>query len=222
MLKLCGIKKSFESQEILRGVDLVAKSGELTIITGQNGAGKSTLFNILSGVLAHDEGKIELNGRDISEHLALERSKYLGVLIQDPKLSSVLSLSILENCALALLKNRKPTLNSAGKNVLIQVKLHLEILGLAYFRLQQNLLSLSGGQRQMIAFAMATINQPEVLILDEPTAALDEKSAHLLMQMVKKFVKDWNIPALMISHDKNLNCIYGDKILSLQKGLIYS
>ncbi len=79
MLKLCGIKKSFESQEILRGVDLVAKSGELTIITGQNGAGKSTLFNILSGVLAHDEGKIELNGRDISEHLALERSKYLGV-----------------------------------------------------------------------------------------------------------------------------------------------
>ncbi len=131
-------------------------------------------------------------------------------------------MSILENCALALLKNRKPTLNSAGKNVLIQVKLHLEILGLAYFRLQQNLLSLSGGQRQMIAFAMATINQPEVLILDEPTAALDEKSAHLLMQMVKKFVKDWNIPALMISHDKNLNCIYGDKILSLQKGLIYS
>lgn len=222
MLKVTHIKKSFSAQKVLLDVNLLAMAQELTIVEGQNGAGKSTLFNILSGELSADGGTIELGGVDIVQQSALERSQFFGVLIQDPKRSTVSTLTIKENCALALLKHQRATLRTAvNQGALAKIIEHLETLGIdLVHRLDERLENLSGGQRQILAFAMATINRPKVLLLDEPTAALDEKSSHLLLGLVKKLIKDWQIPALMISHDKALNQAYGDKIVFLKDGVI--
>ena len=97
---------------------------------------------------------------------------------------------------------------------------HLTKLGLDYERhLDKPLGNLSGGQRQILAFAMATLYKPRLLLLDEPTAALDDQSSHQLMKLIKKLVSTWDIPALMISHDHSLNLAYADSIIVLQDGL---
>jgi putative ABC transport system ATP-binding protein len=222
MLKLINIKKYFGDRAILRGLSLETKAGELTILEGENGAGKSTLFNVMTGHLPHDDGHIMLNGIDLGPMPIRARAQYLAVLHQDPKLSSALSLSVYENCALAVLKDRRASF-SPVKNHDTKVKIlnHLEQLGLTYpLELPINLLS--GGQRQLLAFAMATLHKPHLLLLDEPTAALDKQSSHLLMKLIKGFIHEWRIPAVMISHDHKLNHQYGDNLLLLKEGLTAS
>lgn len=221
MLNVLNIHKSFNGQEVLKGINLRANNGELTIVEGQNGAGKSTLFSVLSGAIKQEFGTIDLSGQDISNKSAMERSKILSVLVQDPKQSSVGSLTVLENCALALLKNQRAGFKSAlnCKDAVIKHLVHLKI---DYQELLiKKLQDLSGGQRQMFAFAMATINRPQMLLLDEPTAALDEKSAKALMELVKILIKDWQIPGLMISHDRALNQAFADRITYLEGGQLY-
>jgi len=221
MLKIINLKKSFAEHEILKGASFEAKSGELTILEGQNGAGKSTLFNILVGNLSADRGQIILNSQDITAQQALQRSQQIAILKQDPKASSAPNLSILENCALALLKNKRPTLSYALKtNIKKHIQTHLKNRGLHYeYMWDKAMGTLSGGQRQIIAFAMATMYKPKLLLLDEPTAALDDASTHLLMKLVKELIATWSIPAVMISHDHALNQKYGDKIIILKEGL---
>lgn len=220
MLKIINLKKSFAEHEILKGVNLEAPKGKLTILEGQNGAGKSTLFNILVGNLSADEGHIILEDQDITTQIAIKRASKIAILKQDPKASSAPSLSILENCALALLKSKRPGLNYALKeDIKTQIKTHIKNLGLNYDHAWDKAMgTLSGGQRQIVAFAMATMYKPELLLLDEPTAALDDASTHLLMKLVKKLITTWNIPAVMISHDHALNQTYGDKIVLLKSG----
>ena len=221
MLKIIKLRKSFADHEILRGASFDASCGELTILEGQNGAGKSTLFNILIGNLAPDDGQIILNNQDITTLKAINRSHEIAILKQDPKASSAPSLSVLENCALALLKNKHPTLSYALKaKIQEQIRTHLKNLGLNYeHQFNKTMGTLSGGQRQIIAFAMATMYKPQLLLLDEPTAALDDASTHLLMKLIKQLITTWNIPAVMISHDHILNQNYGDNIILLKNGL---
>lgn len=224
MLKVSHIKKSFDEQIILRDVSFEAHRGKLTILEGQNGAGKSTLFNLLVGILSPDQGKIYLGDKDLSKLSALERSRDIAILKQDPKASSLPSMSLWENCAFALLKNK----NSNFKNALsietkTQIINHLEQLQIDYKQLLDKPLGkLSGGQRQILAFAMATCNRPQLLLLDEPSAALDDRSSQQLMKLVKKLISAWDIPALMISHDHALNQSYGDAIILLKDGVCLS
>jgi putative ABC transport system ATP-binding protein len=221
MLQILKIRKSFAEQAILRGLSFDAYPGQLTILEGQNGAGKSTLFNILVGNLRPDDGQIILNNHDITLDKALDRAHKIAILKQDPKTSSAPNLSVLENCALAFLKNQSPTLSYALKgSIREKIRAHLKNLGLNYEdQWDKAMGTLSGGQRQIIAFAMATIYKPELLLLDEPTAALDDSSTHVLMKLIKKLITTWNIPAVMISHDHALNQSYSDKIIILKEGI---
>ncbi|HXW60834.1 MAG TPA: ATP-binding cassette domain-containing protein [Myxococcota bacterium] len=223
MLKISHIKKSFNNRAVLRDVSFEANNGFLTILEGENGAGKSTLFSILSGTLKEDEGSLELDAMDISNMPALSRSSLLAILKQDPMASSSPALTIMENCALADLKKRRARFKIALRtDVKEHILRHLEALELNFDEAMLNRLmgELSGGQRQIYAFAMATINKPKLLLLDEPTAALDEKSTHLLMRLIKKLITEWQIPAIMISHDHTLNERYGDAIFVLKDGVI--
>jgi putative tryptophan/tyrosine transport system ATP-binding protein len=222
MLKVSHLKKSYDQRAILNDISLTACEGQLTILEGQNGAGKSTLFGILVGIIPSDGGTILLHGVEQSTRSAIKRAHSIAILQQDPKSSSAPSLSVVENCALALLKQKRASLKSALSQKTIEcVARHLESLGLDFApQLYLPMGQLSGGQRQILAFAMATINRPQLLLLDEPTAALDENSSHLLMRLIKKMIKIWQIPALMISHDHALNQQYGDQIIQLVDGVI--
>lgn len=222
MLSLINLKKSFDSKPILKDINFDAQNGLLTVIEGQNGAGKSTLFNIITGLLHQDAGEIILNQVSLSHLSAIERAPYMAILKQDPKASSVESLSVMENMALALLKDRKAALkNALSVNAKQRIRDHLVYLGLGLaIDLNLPMSHLSGGQRQLIAFAMAVLTKPQILLLDEPTAALDENSGQSLMQLVKRLIKEWQIPAVMICHDRKLNREYADKILILENGSI--
>ncbi len=214
MLKINNVSKAFANERILDKACMIANPGVLTIVEGQNGAGKSTLFNIIVGLVHHDEGEILLGDIDFSLMPAAKRALHVAILKQDPKTSSVITLSVLENCELALLKEQKATLGVAtSRKVKERVATHLLELELDFFRdFERPMNDFSGGQRQILAFAMATICRPRLLLLDEPTAALDEKSSHQLMKLVKQMIKKWQIPAVLISHDHALNQQYGDNI----------
>jgi putative tryptophan/tyrosine transport system ATP-binding protein len=221
MLKLIDIKKSFDDQIILRGVTFDAKPGKLTVLLGQNGAGKSTLFNIIAGTILQDQGHIMLNDVRLSALPAQRRAQHIAILKQDPKSSTASSLSVFDNLALALLKGKTATLKSASsKDIKHKIIVHMTDLGLDTSLLDRPMGSLSGGQRQILAFAMATIHRPELLLLDEPTAALDEKACDLLMDLVKRFIEIWQIPAVMICHDRGLVNRYADHHHILRDGLI--
>lgn len=222
MLKISQISKSFGDHKILKDISFDAHNKQLTILEGQNGAGKSTLFNIIAGNLDADLGQIILDNQDITSYKAIERSHQIAILKQDPKASSAPSLSVLENCVLALLKNKHPNFAYAlNKDAKKQVQEHIRNLSLNYeHHWNKAMGTLSGGQRQIIAFAMATIYKPRLLLLDEPTAALDDNSSHLLMRLIKELITTWDIPAVMISHDHALNKLYGDKIVILKDGTV--
>jgi putative ABC transport system ATP-binding protein len=216
------LKKCFLSKPILRDISFEVKAGTLSVIEGKNGVGKSTLFNILSGLIVEDGGAMTLADINLSTLSAKKRATYIAVLRQDPKTSTVGTMSVLENCALALLKNRRAGLWHATSNdIKEKACVHLASLGLHYASdLKRPLLYFSGGQRQLLVFAIATLHKPSLLLLDEPSAALDEEAAKMMMNIIKRFVHIWNIPAVMISHDHELNRVYADHIYTLQDGML--
>lgn len=220
MLKVSSIKKSFSHARILNDITFDAHNAELTVIEGQNGAGKSTLFNIMSGLLTADEGTISVGNIRIDTMPAITRAKFIALLRQDPKNSTVETLSIAENFVLAMLKSKRASLKTTlSEDLLRKIASHVLEHGLDFAHdLHRKMSDLSGGQRQILAFIMATIIKPELILLDEPTAALDEKSSHQLMKLVKNLVTQWNIPAVMISHDRALNREYADVIFELKDG----
>lgn len=221
MLRCSGIKKSFFNHEILKGISFDAQRGKLTALLGKNGAGKSTLFNIIAGTLAPDEGRILLDKHILNHMHASQRAQHIALLKQDPKTSTASSLSVFDNFALAMLKTNKARLKTAlsphTKEAIIN---HIKNLGLDERLLSREMGSLSGGQRQIVAFAMATLHRPSLLLLDEPTAALDEEATNLLMKLVKRFISEWQIPAVMICHDKELVEQFADDAYVLQHGII--
>lgn len=223
MLSVKNLKKSFK-EPVLKGVRFHANPAELTIIEGQNGAGKSTLFHVLTGSLKASEGEIVLDGQDITPMSEFERSAFMAILVQDVKTAVVPSLSVMENGTLAVIKNRRASFfkRATTKANQEQVRAHLQSLNIPYQGLlERPMAELSGGQRQILAFGFATLNRPKIILLDEPTAALDDESSILLLQLIKRFIKDWNIPALMISHDKGLNQQFGDALWCLSDGILH-
>lgn len=217
MLRIINLKKSYPSKIILNNVNLEAHPGQLTIVEGKNGAGKSTLLALLSGALKPDEGVILLDDMGMNDF-----SDSITHFHQDPKHSCALSLTVMENLVLFLMKSHPATFRRALRKEMKDKALnHLNFLGLEYDHfLDTPMGQLSGGQRQILAFAMATINKPKLILFDEPTAALDEATSHVLMQLIKKLLTLWRIPAIMISHDHGLNQSYGDTILTLAHGKI--
>lgn len=223
MLSVKNLSKSF-NEPVLKGANFVANPAELTVIEGQNGAGKSTLFNVLTGFLSADEGQIILAEKDITKLSEFERAKFMAILVQDVKTAVVPSLTVLENGVLAVIKNRpasffKSATNAYNKDLVVA---HLQALDIAYEGfLLRPMAELSGGQRQILAFAFATLNRPQIILLDEPTAALDDDSSKRLLQLVKRFIQKWRIPALMISHNKDLNQQFGDALWRLSNGILH-
>lgn len=227
MLQIKSLAKSFNigtdnEATIFSDFNLHINKGECTGILGANGCGKSTLFNIISGVITPERGEIILNGKDINNLKENERAKYIGRVHQNPSMGVSPSLTILENISLSDKKCQKFTLRKLiNKNKIENYKEILKTLDLGLEnKLDTEVKFLSGGQRQSLSLLMATLNKPELLLLDEHTAALDPKTSRLIMEKTKELIKTQSITTMMISHNVKDTIKYSDRIVMLDKGSI--
>ncbi|QNM16125.1 ABC transporter ATP-binding protein [Fusobacterium hominis] len=227
MLKIKNLSKSFNigtenEVRIFDGFDLEINDSEFVAILGSNGCGKSTLFNMISGSVKDNGGEIVLGDINISKLKEEQRALKIGKVHQDPSKGVSPSLTILENLSLAVKKNEKFSLRNLIKkqniDKFIEVLKELD-LGLEN-KLNTQVKFLSGGQRQALSLIMATLKKPELLLLDEHTAALDPKTSAMIMNKTKKLIEKQNITAMMISHNLKDAVKYADRIIMLDKGRI--
>jgi hypothetical protein len=227
MLEIKNIYKSFnlgtsEENTIFKDFSLSVEEAIATTIIGPNGCGKSTLMNLITGALPLDGGQILVNGEDVSKLSEEKRSKYMGKVNQDPKDGVATNLDIYENMALALKKGERFGLRSlrksADKEDIIRRIKKLN-LGLEN-KLHTKTGLLSGGQRQSLALLMATAKRPDILLLDEHTAALDPKTSRNIMDMTRILIDKEKITTLLISHNLRDVVRYSDRIIMLNKGHI--
>ena len=207
---------------ILKGINLEIRSGDFITIIGTNGAGKSTLFNTIAGSLKPDSGVILHNGQDITKMSEEKRTQFIGRVFQDPKMGTAPRMTVAENLLLAtrrgekrFLKIRKLKQNLPRFEELTKVMNN----GLEN-RLNTFVEGLSGGQRQALSFLMATIKKPDILLLDEHTAALDPHTSENLLSVTDKQIKENNLTALMITHHMEDALKYGNRLLVLKDGKV--
>lgn len=227
MLEIKNLSKTFypatpEEQRVFDNFSLTIEENVCTTILGPNGCGKSTLFNMISGSIINDEGSIQLGGVDLSKLPEEKRAKYIGKVNQDPSMGVSPSLNILENMSIALKKGKDFSLKSLLRNSnvdLIVKKLKELDLGLED-KLSTQVKFLSGGQRQSLSLLMATINHPDLLLLDEHTAALDPKTSKIVMDKTRNLISKEKITTLMITHNLRNAVEYSKRIIMLNKGKV--
>lgn len=207
---------------VLKGIDLVLNDGDFVTVIGGNGAGKSTLLNTISGNYIPDEGSISIGGKDVTRLSNNKRADKIGYVFQDPKLGTAHRLTIQENMALAYRRGLKRGLGWGVKksdHEFIKTKLVTLGLGLES-RLNTDVEFLSGGQRQALTLLMATLRQPELLLLDEHTAALDPKTSAMVLELTDKIISEQKLTALMITHNMEDALRFGNRLIMLHHGKI--
>lgn len=203
----------------LNNLSLDVKDGDFITIIGANGAGKSTLFNAIAGTYLTDEGRILLEGKDLTAMPEHKRARFIGRLFQDPMKGSAPGMSIEENLALAAGHGGWFSMVSKKDKQLFRDKLALLDMGLED-RMNSPVGLLSGGQRQALTLMMATINPPKILLLDEHTAALDPGTAEKVLQLTTQIVEENKITCLMITHNMQSALDLGTRTVMMDKGRI--
>ena len=212
-----------DNVQILKSLNLDIYDGDFITVLGTNGAGKSTLFNTIAGNLAIDSGQLLHHGHNIAHESAVARTNYIARVFQDPKMGTAPRMTVAENLLLAENRGRKRTLRSRGltKEKLTEYAEITKVMGNNLdTRLNTATGNLSGGQRQALSFLMATRVKPELLLLDEHTAALDPKTSEQLMLATNQQVTQNRLTALMITHNLADALKYGNRLLILNAGNI--
>lgn len=227
LLTLKNVHKIFgqgtvNENHVLKGIDLELEKGDFTTVIGSNGAGKSTLLNAVAGSFAIDEGDIYLLDKRLNHMPAFQRAKYVSRVFQDPQMGTARDLTIEENLAVAYNRGRKKSLGLAITNDmrdLFREKLARLNMGLED-RLKVRASSLSGGQRQVLTLLMAVLQTPEILLLDEHTAALDPRASSMVLSLTEELVEEDQISTLMITHNMEDAVKYGNRLIMLHQGQI--
>lgn len=207
---------------VLRGINLTINPGDFMTIIGGNGAGKSTLLNSIAGTIPVEQGTITLNGENITRHSVTRRSKAISRVFQDPKMGTAVRLTVEENMALAMKRGQKRGFRygvKASDRGFFKEQLARLGLGLEN-RLTAEIGLLSGGQRQAITLLMATLQRPELILLDEHTAALDPKTSITVMELTTKLIQEQNLTTFMVTHDMADAIRYGNRLIMLHQGQI--
>ncbi len=227
MLALSGIRKTFHPGTVnevraLRGVDLTIEPGSFVIVLGMNGSGKSTLLNAVAGSFFVDEGSIELAGHDVTKWPEHKRAKLIGRVFQNPFSGTAPTMSIAENFALASRRGQSRGLGWAlAPNLMKPLRERIATLKMGLEdRLDNAIGSLSGGQRQALTLLMATWLKPELLLLDEHTAALDPKSADQVIQLSDEVIQRDKLTTLMVTHSMQQAVSLGDRIIMMHRGQV--
>ncbi|KRM26347.1 MULTISPECIES: ABC transporter ATP-binding protein [Limosilactobacillus] len=207
---------------ILKGINLKINEGDFITIVGTNGAGKSTLFNVIGGNLRADFGEIVHNGHDITKTTEEQRTTFLARVFQDPKLGTAPRMTVAENLLLATKRGerRHLTLRKLKENMARFTKLAATMNNGLENRMATATGALSGGQRQALSFLMATLKRPDILLLDEHTAALDPHTSQNLLHATNERITQDHLTALMITHHLEDAIKYGNRLIVLKDGQI--
>ncbi len=206
----------------LQDINLTIQSKEFVVIIGANGSGKSTLMNIISGAEKLTSGSILINDKDVTDIPEYKRSEWISRVFQNPLSGTAPNLSIIENFRLASLRTQSKMLSvgiTEQFKKTVQDKISMLEMGLEN-KINQPMGTLSGGQRQALTLLMSVMDSTEMLLLDEPTAALDPKIAHTIMQTAEKIIQQLNLTAIFITHNLKDAHQYGNRLLRLQDGRI--
>ena len=227
MLELRNIEKYYNPGTInemclFDKFNLTVDKGEFVSVVGSNGSGKTSMLNILCGSIPVDGGQILMNGEDITTKKEFKRNQKIGRVYQNPAMGTCPTMTILENMSLADNKGKffglSSGINKARKEyyreILSQLGLGLEN------KMDVKVGSLSGGQRQVLALLMATMTPIDFLILDEHTAALDPRTAEIVMKLTDQIVREKKMTTVMVTHNLRYALEYGDRILMMHQGKI--
>ena len=225
MLDVRNIYKTFNPGTVnektaLRGVSLHLNDGDFVTVIGGNGAGKSTLLNAVAGVWPVDFGSISIGGADVTKLPEHKRARYIGRVFQDPMMGTAATMQIEENLALAARRGRSRTLRTGITQS--ERDEYREILKILDLGLEDRLTSkvglLSGGQRQALTLLMATLQKPQLLLLDEHTAALDPKTAAKVLDATERIVQKDRLTTLMITHNMKDAIVHGNRLIMMYEG----
>jgi putative ABC transport system ATP-binding protein len=227
VIELQHISKVFNKREpnevtALSDVSLTIEKGEFAVMIGSNGSGKTTLLNIISGAEKSSDGKVLFSNNDVTAYHEYKRSKWVARVFQNPLSGTAPNLTILDNFRLASLRTTRKKLvigvNDAFKK---QVQERIATLGMGLEnKVEQPMGSLSGGQRQALTLLMSVMDNTEILLLDEPTAALDPKSSTTVLETADTLIKQYKLTALLITHNLKDAHQYGNRLIQMAEGKI--
>lgn len=227
MLELININKNYNPGSVnelclFRDFNLTVKDGEFVSVVGSNGSGKTSMLNIICGSIAVDSGKILIHGEDITRQKDYIRQRRIGRVYQDPSKGTCPGMTILENMSIAENKGKPYNLGrGVNKAKLEEYREMLRPLNLGLEdKMGVQVGSLSGGQRQALALLMATMTPIDFLILDEHTAALDPKTAEIIMELTDQVVKEKKVTTIMVTHNLRYAVEYGNRLIMMHEGHI--
>ena len=227
MLQLDDVRKTFfvgtpNEVRALRGVSLRIEEGSFVIVIGMNGSGKSTLLNAVAGAFFVDRGTVNISGTDVTRWPEHRRAAMIGRVFQNPFSGTAPTMTVAENLALAARRGL-----SRGLSALLPVRIEKELRDRVASlnmqletRMHQPIGTLSGGQRQALTLLMATWRRPDVLLLDEHTAALDPKSADQIVRLTEQIVSQHRLTTLMVTHSMQQAATLGDRIVMMNQGSV--
>jgi putative ABC transport system ATP-binding protein len=224
MLEISHVTKVFypgtvNEKQAIDDVSLTVEDGDVICIIGSNGSGKSTLFNLISGTFPVTSGTITLNGKDITTMPEYKRAFVIGRIFQDPTKGTAAGMSIEDNMITASTKGMKGLRFSLTNEKRETFRKLLQPIGLED-RLKDNVGLLSGGQRQALTLLMTVMSKPQLVLLDEHTAALDPKNAETVMNLTTHYIEKYDLTAMMVTHNMEFAIQYGNRLVMMDEGQI--
>ncbi len=224
MIGLDEVSKTFHPGTVnevqaLRPVSLRVREGDFITVIGSNGAGKSTLFNLIGGTYPPSTGAIRINDVDVTKQPEFRRARYIGRIFQDPMLGTAGNMTLEDNMTVAFRKGFKGLRISLNRAMRRRFREHLVDLEMGLEdRMKDNVRLLSGGQRQALTLLMMVMSRPALILLDEHTAALDPKNAAIVLDLTRRYVEEYRLTAMMITHNMQHAIDYGNRLLMMDKG----
>ncbi len=225
MLRLESIDKTFDANlptrtDLFTGFNYSVEKGEFVSIVGSNGSGKTTLLNLIAGTVPCDRGGVYIMGKDVTKLKEYRRAQYIARVFQDPKQGTCPTMTVAENMAMAANKGRRYGLKVCLKKK--DIPKYKEMLTVLSMGLEDKtgVLAgqLSGGQRQALALLMASISKPDLLLLDEHTAALDPRTSANIMALTERIVTERSITTLMVTHNLDYAIGFGSRLTMMHAG----